>query len=97
MQTEPPKQIESYIHRCGRTGRVNRDGVAVTLCDRSNEGLIYRIESTSKIRMEKLNIKDLGEDLSTTAVDPMGIRIGLNFPKPSRETEPPPRRKYCEI
>ena len=31
IQTEPPKEIESYIHRAGRTGRAGKKGKAVML------------------------------------------------------------------
>jgi ATP-dependent RNA helicase DDX21 len=31
VQIEPPKQIESYIHRAGRTGRAGKSGTSVVL------------------------------------------------------------------
>lgn len=30
VQLEPPKIVEDYIHRSGRTGRAGRKGICVT-------------------------------------------------------------------
>jgi len=33
IQSDPPRDIDTYTHRCGRTGRAGRSGEAVTLLD----------------------------------------------------------------
>jgi superfamily II DNA/RNA helicase len=38
-----PMKPEDYVHRIGRTGRAGRQGVAVTLAERSDIGMIKRI------------------------------------------------------
>lgn len=43
IQLQPPTTTESYIHRSGRTGRVGRDGVCVTLYSYNEEHLMERI------------------------------------------------------
>ena len=35
---------EDYVHRIGRTGRAGRDGLAVTLAERMDTGMIRRIQ-----------------------------------------------------
>jgi superfamily II DNA/RNA helicase len=35
---------EDYVHRIGRTGRAGRDGLAVTLAERMDAGMIRRIQ-----------------------------------------------------
>jgi len=30
IQVEPPQDVESYVHRSGRTGRVGREGTCIT-------------------------------------------------------------------
>jgi superfamily II DNA/RNA helicase len=35
---------EDYVHRIGRTGRAGRDGLAVTLAERNDAGMIRRIQ-----------------------------------------------------
>ncbi|CAH9094300.1 unnamed protein product [Cuscuta epithymum] len=53
IQCEPPRDVEAYIHRSGRTGRAGNTGVAVMLYDpkRSN---ISRIERESGVKFEHI-------------------------------------------
>src|SRR6185369_8841507 len=39
-----PMKPEDYVHRIGRTGRAGRDGLAVTLAERMDAGMIRRIQ-----------------------------------------------------
>ena len=39
-----PMKAEDYVHRIGRTGRAGRDGLAVTLAERMDAGMIRRIQ-----------------------------------------------------
>jgi superfamily II DNA/RNA helicase len=39
-----PMKPEDYVHRIGRTGRAGRDGLAVTLAERADAGMIRRIQ-----------------------------------------------------
>jgi ATP-dependent RNA helicase RhlE len=39
MPTEP----EAYVHRIGRTGRAGAEGIAISLCDGSERGLLRRL------------------------------------------------------
>ncbi|XP_027936540.1 DEAD-box ATP-dependent RNA helicase 7 [Vigna unguiculata] len=54
IQCEFPREVESYIHRSGRTGRAGNTGVAVTLYDpkRSN---ISKIERESGVKFEHIS------------------------------------------
>ncbi|WJX14634.1 DEAD-box ATP-dependent RNA helicase 7, variant 2 [Trifolium repens] len=54
IQCEPPKDVEAYIHRSGRTGRAGNTGVAVMLYDprRSN---ISKIEKESGVKFEHVS------------------------------------------
>ncbi|KHN02770.1 DEAD-box ATP-dependent RNA helicase 7 [Glycine soja] len=54
IQCEPPRDVEAYIHRSGRTGRAGNTGVAVMLYDpkRSN---IPRIERESGVKFEHVS------------------------------------------
>lgn len=44
IQVEPPQTVESYIHRSGRSGRVNRKGKSIIIYNRNNEYLLNKIE-----------------------------------------------------
>jgi superfamily II DNA/RNA helicase len=39
-----PMKAEDYVHRIGRTGRAGRNGLAVTLAERMDSGMIRRIQ-----------------------------------------------------
>ncbi len=39
-----PMKAEDYVHRIGRTGRAGRSGLAVTLAERRDVGMVRRIE-----------------------------------------------------
>lgn len=54
VQLEPPKEIDAYIHRAGRTGRAGKSGVCVTFYTRQQQSLVERIERLAKIKMKKI-------------------------------------------
>jgi ATP-dependent RNA helicase DeaD len=52
IQYEPPEDVESYIHRAGRTGRAGASGTALSLVSLAEKHLIDRIAKTYKIDMQ---------------------------------------------
>lgn len=48
-----PRSVDSYIHRIGRTGRMNQDGVAVTFVTGREEEKFLEIESSIVGEIEK--------------------------------------------
>jgi ATP-dependent RNA helicase DeaD len=46
-----PRELDSYVHRIGRTARSGRSGFAMSLVTASHRGLIPRIEKMTKRRM----------------------------------------------
>jgi ATP-dependent RNA helicase DeaD len=47
-----PTAAEVYVHRIGRTGRVGRDGVAITLVDPREQRLLRQFEALTKQKIE---------------------------------------------
>jgi ATP-dependent RNA helicase DeaD len=47
-----PTAAEVYVHRIGRTGRVGREGVAITLVDPREQRLLRQIEALTKQKIE---------------------------------------------
>jgi ATP-dependent RNA helicase DeaD len=47
-----PISPDVYVHRIGRTGRIGRDGVAITLVDPREQRLLRNIESSTKQTIE---------------------------------------------
>ena len=53
VQFELPDDIESYIHRAGRTGRAGASGVAISLISGMEHFTLERIAKTYKIELEE--------------------------------------------
>jgi len=46
-----PDEAESYVHRIGRTGRNGVDGIAITLCDPSENAKLRAVERVIRLRL----------------------------------------------
>jgi ATP-dependent RNA helicase RhlE len=46
---ELPNVPEAYVHRIGRTARAGAEGMAITLCDRTERGLLKDIEKLTRM------------------------------------------------
>ncbi|MFW8314570.1 C-terminal helicase domain-containing protein, partial [Klebsiella pneumoniae] len=44
VQSSPPKDVESYIHRSGRTGRAGRTGVCICFYQHKEEYQLVQVE-----------------------------------------------------
>ncbi|GMH18422.1 hypothetical protein Nepgr_020263 [Nepenthes gracilis] len=68
IQCEPPRDVEAYIHRSGRTGRAGNKGVAVMLFDprRSN---VSKIERESGVKFEHLSAPQPADVAKTAGVE----------------------------
>ncbi|KMZ59850.1 DEAD-box ATP-dependent RNA helicase 7 [Zostera marina] len=55
IQCEPPRDVEAYIHRSGRTGRAGNTGVAVLLYDPKYQFAITKIERESGFKFERIS------------------------------------------
>ena len=56
-----PVEPEVYVHRIGRTGRIGRDGVAITLVDPREHRFMRNIESLTKQKVEILKLPTLAD------------------------------------
>lgn len=59
-----PRELDSYVHRIGRTARSGKTGFAMSLVTPSHRGLIGRIERMTKSRMKEGKIptrKEIGK------------------------------------
>lgn len=68
VQSEPPKDPETYIHRSGRTGRANSKGVSVTLVDRKKEWCVQLIERKAGVKFERVGAPQ-PTDMATAAAN----------------------------
>ena len=79
-----PMKEEDYVHRIGRTGRAGRTGLAVTLAERRDFGMIQRIQRFTTQRMPVATITGL----EPKRVEPKATTRPAGFPgsKPAGKT-----------
>jgi ATP-dependent RNA helicase DDX21 len=56
VQCGPPKDVETYIHRSGRTGRAGKTGACVTFYTKWEEPMLKKIEQEAKIKFQRVGI-----------------------------------------
>ncbi|CAH8675114.1 unnamed protein product [Schistosoma haematobium] len=73
IQCHPPRDIEDYIHRSGRTGRADRSGTSICFYTYKERGMLSRIENMAGITFRRISaptINDItaawGEEISKT-------------------------------
>ncbi|AKU10265.1 ATP-dependent RNA helicase [Azoarcus sp. CIB] len=64
---DPPRQVEDYVHRIGRTGRAGRDGIAITMSGPREMGIIRAIERFTGTRLDVHTIAGLEPTLRPTS------------------------------
>lgn len=69
VQLSPPKEIETYIHRSGRTGRAGKGGTCITFYTRKENELMDRIENHAKMRFRKIGAPQPSDIMRSNARD----------------------------
>lgn len=77
---EVPREPESYIHRIGRTGRAGATGKALMLVAPDEKHLLYEIEKSQKIALQKSSAHGAKED-----TEGKFSRVQLDKPLPPSE------------
>lgn len=83
IQLTPPSEIDSYIHRSGRTGRAGKNGVCITFCTKWEANNLAKIEHQAKISIKKVGIPQIADIMKANARD-----ISLGFDKVSTDVIP---------
>ena len=79
-----PMKAEDYVHRIGRTGRAGRNGLAVTLAERMDAGMIRRIQHFTTQDIPVATVAGL---------EPKAPAPRLVAPRPERAFVAAPQRK----
>lgn len=66
IQYEPPRDVDTYVHRSGRTGRAERNGTSVVLFDYRQQRDIVKIE------------RELGHGFKFELTGPPSVQAALN-------------------
>ncbi len=63
-----PDDMDSFIHRVGRTGRIGREGQAWSLVSKSDSGQLARIIATYGLDIASVEVPDLPEGIDNEAI-----------------------------
>jgi ATP-dependent RNA helicase RhlE len=76
-----PNVPEDYVHRIGRTARAGASGIAISLCDSSERGLLRDIERKMRVKIDVVGFEPKDEPYAATASR-----------EPARDFQPKKRR-----
>ncbi|WP_456463399.1 DEAD/DEAH box helicase [Persephonella sp.] len=60
MNYSLPKDVESYIHRIGRTGRAGKEGTAISIMNPSEDHILRQIQRKTKADINLVNLSEKG-------------------------------------
>ena len=83
-----PMKAEDYVHRIGRTGRAGRSGLAVTLAEARDAGMIRRIQQFTTQPIAVATVDGL------EPVKPAPRTTGSHRSEPRSERRPPARKGF---
>lgn len=69
IQLSPPKEVDSYIHRSGRTGRAGKSGVCITFYTSRERDLIDKIEQAAGVKLKKVGMPQPEDIVRASARD----------------------------
>jgi superfamily II DNA/RNA helicase len=69
IQLEPPKKVDDYIHRSGRTGRAGKKGVCLTIYLKNEEYLLRNIERVANIKFRDIGPPQQDDLLNRLTID----------------------------
>jgi ATP-dependent RNA helicase DeaD len=84
-----PDDPEEYTHRIGRTGRVDRTGIAFTFVSHRDLGRIDEIEKATGAVIERLSLADIGKQpLAPNPVPAVPAPAAADAPAPAPRSVP---------
>ncbi|XP_042552270.1 nucleolar RNA helicase 2 [Dipodomys spectabilis] len=69
VQSSPPKDVESYIHRSGRTGRAGRTGVCICFYQHKEEYQLVQVEQKAGIKFKRIGVPSATEIIKASSKD----------------------------
>ncbi len=67
IQTQPPMDHETYIHRSGRTGRAGKNGVCILFYSKRETGLLKMIERSARFTFERIGTPQVDDLIGAAA------------------------------
>ncbi|XP_030835960.1 nucleolar RNA helicase 2-like [Strongylocentrotus purpuratus] len=69
IQCNPPRDVDSYIHRSGRTGRAGRNGVCVCFYKRQEERDLQKVEYKAGIKFKRVSAPQPSDIIKSSVKD----------------------------
>ncbi|XP_061670258.1 nucleolar RNA helicase 2 [Syngnathoides biaculeatus] len=69
VQCSPPKDVESYIHRSGRTGRAGRTGICICFYQRKEEYQLRSVENRAGISFKRVGVPTANDIIKSSSKD----------------------------
>jgi ATP-dependent RNA helicase DDX21 len=69
IQLEPPKDVDTFIHRSGRTGRAGAKGINIVFINPMNAPFMKTIEAATGIKFSRVGIPQMEQLLSSKALE----------------------------
>nr|XP_033797809.1 nucleolar RNA helicase 2 [Geotrypetes seraphini] len=69
IQGSPPKDVESYIHRSGRTGRAGRTGICICFYQRKEIDQLRSVEQRAGITFKRVGVPSASEIIKASSKD----------------------------
>ncbi|KAM7074100.1 nucleolar RNA helicase 2 [Molossus nigricans] len=69
IQCSPPKDVESYIHRSGRTGRAGRTGICICFYQYKEEYQLAQVEQKAGIKFKRIGVPSATEIIKASSKD----------------------------
>jgi len=69
IQCSPPKDVESYIHRSGRTGRAGRAGVCICFYQRREEEQLRWVEHKAGLTFRRVGVPTASDIIKSSSDD----------------------------
>uniref|UniRef100_A0A8C9U0M4 RNA helicase n=1 Tax=Scleropages formosus TaxID=113540 RepID=A0A8C9U0M4_SCLFO len=77
IQCSPPKDVESYIHRSGRTGRAGRTGVCICFYQRKEEQQLRYVENKAGIKFKRVGVPTANDIIKSSSKDAVRYLDGI--------------------
>lgn len=72
-----PEDLESYVHRIGRTGRAGKEGTAITFISKSEQRIIQQIERRFNVQIQPIDIPSKEQLIKTRVREASEYLTGL--------------------
>ncbi|XP_062989099.1 nucleolar RNA helicase 2 [Elgaria multicarinata webbii] len=69
IQSSPPKDVDSYIHRSGRTGRAGRNGMCICFYQRKEDFQLRQVEQKAGITFKRVGVPTATEIIKASSKD----------------------------